>query len=126
MTKDLPIITTQSIFETLADLLDYPGANRESLLGPGVRAIAARADVLDLFDEFRDETTTLSFSELQELYTRTFDLNPVCGLDIGYHLFGENYKRGVFLANLRETEEPFELGQGHQLPDYLPVLLRLL
>ena len=41
-------------------------------------------------------------------------------------MFGEAYKRGVFLANLHETEEPFDLGQEHQLPDYLPVLLRLI
>ena len=66
------------------------------------------------------------FLTFRKLYTRTFDLSPVCALDIGYHLFGENYKRGVFLANLRETEAPFDLGQEHQLPDYLPVLLRLL
>ena len=55
-------------------------------------------------------------------HTRTFDLNPVCTLEVGYHLFCENYKRGEFLANLRATEAPFELGQEFQLPDYLPVL----
>jgi nitrate reductase delta subunit len=68
----------------------------------------------------------LELAELQELYTRTFDLNPACALEAGYHLFGENYKRGEFLAHLRETEAPFDLGQENQLPDYLPVLLRLL
>ena len=78
------------------------------------------------FMSFRRKARELPIEKLQELYTRTFDLNPVCTLDIGYHLFGENYKRGELLARLRETEAPYELGQAHQLPDYLPVLLRLL
>jgi nitrate reductase molybdenum cofactor assembly chaperone len=104
-------------YENLADLIDYPGADWNSKLA----AITADA----LLNEFRSRIATLSLSEAKELYTRTFDLNPLCALEIGYHLFGENYKRGEFLANLRETEAPFDLGQETQLPDYLPVLLRL-
>jgi nitrate reductase delta subunit len=99
-------------------LIEYPDTNWNSKVAAGT------AD--DVLSEFRSRIATLSLSEAQELYTRTFDLNPVCALEIGYHLFGENYKRGEFLANLRETEAPFDLGQENQLPDYLPVLLRLL
>lgn len=108
----------KTIYERLAGLLEYPNSNWKSR----VTACAGGDAVI----EFQSEVNSLSLSDLQELYTRTFDLNPVCALEIGYHLFGENYKRGVFLANLRRTEEPFDLGQEHQLPDYLPVLLRLL
>src|SRR5215813_3079056 len=103
-------------YNKLADLLEYPDSKWDS---------NAMADEPSL-TEFHSAVAGLTLSELQELYTRTFDLNPVCALEIGYHLFGENYKRGEFLANLRETEAPFELGQENQLPDYLPVLLRLL
>lgn len=117
----------KSIYEGLAGLLDYPGANWWSLIeSSGQLASEEMPGNFDLFLSFRKAVNRLSLSELQELYTRTFDLSPVCALDIGYHLFGENYKRGVFLANLAETEAPFDLGQEHQLPDYLPVLLRLL
>src|SRR5512144_3081922 len=105
-------------YHKLADLLQYPNSNWGS-------RIMYRADNEGL-TEFRSVVDALTLADLQELYTRTFDLNPVCALEIGYHLFGENYKRGQFLANLRETEAPFDLGQQHQLPDYLPVLLRLL
>ena len=107
-----------NIYDAFADLLEYPDTDWESKMATFAEN--------DLLDEFRFGFATLTLSELQELYTRTFDLNPVCALEIGYHLFGENYKRGQFLANLRETEAPFELGQENQLPDYLPVLLRLL
>jgi nitrate reductase delta subunit len=104
------------VYETLAALLEYPNESFPSQMGTG-RNVA---------NDFIARVGALTLSELQELYTRTFDLNPVCALEIGYHLFGENYKRGEFLANLRETEAPFDLGQEQQLPDYLPVLLRLL
>jgi nitrate reductase molybdenum cofactor assembly chaperone len=117
----------KSIYERLADLLEYPGANWCSLIvSCGEVAAEEIPESSDALSIFREAVTNLSLNELQEVYTRTFDLSPVCALDIGYHLFGENYKRGVFLANLRETEAPFDLGQEHQLPDYLPVLLRLL
>jgi nitrate reductase delta subunit len=117
----------KSIYENLADLLDYPVADWQSRCDECKELLTAeRESLVRQFSLFASETQRLSLSELQELYTRTFDLSPVCALDIGYHLFGENYKRGVFLANLRETEAPFDLGQEHQLPDYLPVLLRLL
>jgi nitrate reductase delta subunit len=106
-------------FDTLAELLEYPNHDWQ---WSSTLTSEAQFDL----KSFIDSVQALSISELQELYTRTFDLNPVCALEIGYHLFGENYKRGEFLANLRETEAPFDLGQQQQLPDYLPVLLRLL
>ncbi|HXI23208.1 MAG TPA: hypothetical protein VNG71_04970 [Pyrinomonadaceae bacterium] len=105
-------------YDKLADLLEYPNSDWDS-------RIMFCADNEGL-TKFRSRVDALTLTDLQELYTRTFDLNPVCALEIGYHLFGENYKRGEFLANLHRTEEPFDLGQEHQLPDYLPVLLRLL
>jgi nitrate reductase molybdenum cofactor assembly chaperone NarJ/NarW len=117
----------RTITEILADLLDYPDADWKwrceecrAVLNVASQSFASH------FALFSTATESRSLTDLQEVYTRTFDLSPVCALEVGYHLFGENYKRGVFLANLRETEAPFDLGQAQQLPDYLPVLLRLL
>lgn len=114
------------LHEQLASLLEYPGPDWDANVAACKKVVfGSSPDLLTSFTTFCDGAKDLPVSSLQELYTRTFDLNPVCTLDIGYHLFGENYKRGVFLANLRETEAAYELGQEHQLPDYLPVLLRL-
>jgi nitrate reductase delta subunit len=114
------------IYESLADLLEYPETGWEAQLEECRRLIAMEnADAAIDFLRFYRDIAPLTLSGLQELYTRTFDLNPVCALEIGYHLFGENYKRGELLANLRETESPYSIGQQNQLPDYLPVLLRL-
>ncbi|MEW6208772.1 MAG: hypothetical protein AB1631_10420 [Acidobacteriota bacterium] len=115
------------IYEYLADLLEYPETGWSARLEACRRLIAAEhADAALDFLRFYRNIAPLTLSGLQELYTQTFDLNPVCTLEIGYHLFGENYKRGELLANLRETESPYSIGQQNQLPDYLPVLLRLI
>ncbi|HEY7911257.1 MAG TPA: nitrate reductase molybdenum cofactor assembly chaperone [Blastocatellia bacterium] len=114
-------------YETLANLLEYPDDGWAARLDAYEQMMDEESVALaPLFLEFRKKIEGASVPALQEKYTQTFDLNPVCTLEVGYHLFGENYKRGLFLANLRETESPYELGQRYQLPDYLPVLLRLL
>jgi len=114
-------------YEMLASSLEYPNEQWHAGLDRCQQCLTAEApDVAAGFIEFRHKLLDLPIDRMQEIYTQTFDLNPVCTLDIGYHLFGENYKRGELLAKLRETEEPFELGQANQLPDQLPVLLRLL
>jgi nitrate reductase delta subunit len=115
------------LYEILANLLEYPDDDWGVRLELDRQRINQEsAGLATQFLEFCKKTEHFSVSTLQEKYTQTFDLNPVCTLEVGYHLFGENYKRGLFLANLRATEAPYELGQMNQLPDYLPVLLRLL
>ncbi len=115
------------LLDSLANVLEYPTEDwflrfrelKDLSLQKELRGGAHLADFCLKINRF-------SLKELQELYTRTFDLNPVCALEVGYHLFGEDYKRGEFLARLRESENPYQLGQERQLPDYMPVVLRLL
>ncbi len=61
--------------------------------------------------------------ELEELYTRTFDLNPVCTLEVGWHLYGEQYERGRFLVRARQMLHDVGQDEGGELPDFLPSLL---
>jgi nitrate reductase assembly molybdenum cofactor insertion protein NarJ len=41
-------------------------------------------------------------------------------------LFGEDYKRGEFLVNLKEEYRKADLSWGSELPDHLPYLLLLI
>ncbi len=111
---------------TFADLFEYPDETWEARLTDALASPIAKSDVAADLGAFCTWSCGLTLTELQELYTQTFDLNPACALEIGYHLFGEDYKRGAFLAKLRETQADLDLGQERQLPDHLPVLLRLL
>ncbi len=63
---------------------------------------------------------------MQELFTRSFDVQAVTTLDIGYVLFGDDYKRGEMLANLNREHLEAGIDCGTELADYLPNLLRLL
>ncbi len=62
---------------------------------------------------------------MQELYVQTFEFNPACTLEIGWHLFGENYERGEFLVRMREQLRRYGIAETSELPDHLTHLLVL-
>jgi len=84
------------------------------------------SDALDALDEFRAAVEPLRLERLQEIYAATFDVNPACCLYPGYHLFGESYKRGAFMAKLNGEYRERGFEPGNDLPDHLPTLLRFL
>ena len=63
---------------------------------------------------------------LQELFTRSFEVQAITTLDIGYVLFGEDYKRGELLANLNREHREAGNNCDVELADHLPNMLRLL
>lgn len=73
--------------------------------------------------EFFAETKRVDSTGLEELYTNTFDLNPVATLEVGWHLWGEQYERGRFLADLRGLQENLGIDDSSELPDHLTLLL---
>jgi len=115
------------LYETLASALEEPGEDWNACLDHCRQWLTIQEpEVAIQLISFSRKVRTLSIEELKELYSQTFVLNPLCSLDIGYHLFGDNDNRVGLLAKLRETETAHELGQANQPPDHLPVLLRLL
>ena len=75
---------------------------------------------------FRQSVEGMSLNQLEETYTNTFDLQAVCHPYAGYHLFGESYKRGAFLAKLNEEYRARGYTVEKELPDHLPVILHFL
>lgn len=73
---------------------------------------------------FSTQTQQIPLSHLQELYTQHIDFNPSCSLYVGYHLFGDSYKRSKFLVKLRTLYQQANfVEKGNELPDALPVIL---
>lgn len=64
--------------------------------------------------------------ELEEAYTAAFELNPAAALEIGWHLFGEDYDRGLILVRLREELRRHGLAESIELPDHLTHVLPLI
>ncbi|MCC7007951.1 MAG: nitrate reductase molybdenum cofactor assembly chaperone [Acidobacteria bacterium] len=107
-------------------LLHYPGDDYLD----DVRAFAelARQLGVETMSELKAFVAALdgrSVGELQELFTQTFDLTPSCALEVGWHLFGEEYERGAFLVDMRDELRTHAIPEGTELPDHLGSLLAL-
>jgi nitrate reductase molybdenum cofactor assembly chaperone NarJ/NarW len=111
-----------------AELLEYP---RSSLVQTAreCRGLIApeSAEAAALLDEFAAFAERTPHDTLEEIFTATFDLNASCHPYVGYHMFGEAYKRSALLLELKERfrEHGFDPG-GVELPDHLAVLLRFM
>ncbi len=80
--------------------------------------VAARA-LVSAMRSFSDALNDLSDGEREELYTRTFDINPVSSLEVGWHLYGESYERGAFLVQMRDLLRRCGIEESSELPDHL-------
>ena len=69
--------------------------------------------------EFCAAIAPLTVEELEELFTRTFDINPVCSLELGWHLYGETYERGAFMVLMRDVLRRCAVEESSELPDHL-------
>lgn len=115
-------------YSLLATALCYPGPETRK----GIRELAIEIEKMD--EKYRDlifpfisyfETETQE--NLEEAYTNTFDVQAVCPLEIGYTLFGEDYKRGEFLVRISDLHREHNTDLiSSELGDYLPNILRLL
>ncbi len=108
-------------YELFAQLLTYPCAEYGEL----VRKLAGRSQD-DHLSIFAEEMSTLSREDFEELYTRTFDINPVSSLEVGWHLYGETYERGSFLVKMRQSLKALGIQESTELPDHLSHVLCVL
>ena len=70
--------------------------------------------------------SSLSTEQLQEQFISAFDWNPATALEIGWHLFGEDYARGGFMARVRADLRSHGVVESTELPDHLTHILALL
>lgn len=88
-------------------LAEYPEAGRK--LEPFVNYIRSHNDF-----------------EIEEIFGKTFHIQAICYLDIGYVLFAEDYKRGEFLVQMKKEQEKLKNDCGDELADNLPNVLTLM
>lgn len=109
----------------VADRLEYPGPARVDRGGPAAAAAGATPALSAALGALDGYLAAAPAGDAEERYTALFDLNPICTLHAGYHLFGEDYKRGELLAGLAAELKKADVPNGTELPDFLPALLRL-
>lgn len=121
-------------YEALAALFDYPESDLParvrnaidaiaSLSEPAARALEAFAAALPGNGE---AFGPVELDEIQELFTRSFDVQAITTLGVGYVMFGDDYKRGELLVNLGRELRGVGVDGGTELPDHLPNVLRLM
>jgi len=114
-------------FDALAGVLRYPDAGYLERVASAAAALEGLSgEAAARVDAFAGEVAGLSMEGLQELYTGTFDLDPACTLDLGWHLYGEAYERGRFLVTLRGLLREHGIVESGELPDHLSHVLPLL
>lgn len=114
-----------AIYSLFADILDYPAR-------PIARQVDECAAELTMdfpeahahIADFQNAVAGKDLGPLQETYTNAFDLRPDCTPNLGYHLFGDDGRRGLFLAELKGRMEDRGIALGFELPDHISLLLR--
>lgn len=117
-------MSTNYHYFILADLFRYPDGNFPNKLAYGLQLIEEKyPDAAESLNVFIRYTQGRSLREWEELYTKTFDVQAICYLDLGYVMFGEDYKRGVFLHRMKLEQEKAGNNCGYELPDNLSNML---
>lgn len=127
MTVSVIATDRRAVLEELAALSEYPTEGWLDRLGKtAARLVESAPGAASALLVTRGELASSTDGELEELYTRTFDMAPDHTLDLGWHVHGETYKRGNLLVELRRLETAHGVDAGGELPDHLGVFLRLL
>ncbi len=119
---------TRRAVAALGALLSYPRRERFSadLARAGGRLVeAGESEAAEALQAFAAAAGRRSFEELEELYTRTFDLSPRCAPFLSVHLFGqESFRRARLMTGLEAAYRRVGFDRGTELPDHLAVVLQ--
>jgi len=120
----------------LGQMLDYPGTVASSsadfsqnihrlVLSVSAAYPPGTCGAAKHLAKFDEACKKRPIGEMEELYTRTFDLAALCSLYVTGYIFGdENFDRGTVMAKLSDRFRELGFSTEGELPDHLAVLLR--
>ncbi len=115
------------VLDGLAALLRYPDEECVRTFDDALAVIEVEdLELAESLAPLARSIGELSLMELEEQYTRTFDINPLCTLEIGWQLYGEDYNRGAFLVRMRSLMRHVGVEESAELPDHLAHVLPVL
>ncbi len=121
------IVQSQELYDLLCGLVAYPDEDYLNKVRHCIDLLQEEhPGSVEGFRSFASEVEKMNVTELEEFYTRTFDINPVSALEIGWHIYGEQFERGAFLVNMRELSRILGVEESSELPDHLTHILTLL
>lgn len=113
------------LLTTLALAYKYPAPGSTKALWERVNVLPKTHSKLTL-ERFLRAFSELKISEREELYTRTLDLTPLTAPNVGYAVYGEDYRRGRFMSELNAEYARLEVDSSSEIPDHLIPVLRYL
>jgi len=113
-------------YTILADMFRYPEENFLQVLDQCMITLRVNyPDAAQALEPFINYVQDKTIIEWEELYTKTFDVQPICYLDLGYVMFGEDYKRGAFLVQMQGEQRKANNDCGADLADNICNVLTL-
>lgn len=113
------------LINDLSNILFYPGTDYKNHVQSCYEELKKFEKLRSVFEVFNNYASLAAQSELEENFTYTFDMNPSYCLDIGWHLFGEDYKRGEFLVTMRGLMRRLNVTDTNELPDHIHHVLQV-
>ena len=114
-------------YKILSELFKYPSAQLTGKVSRCLEILRDRyPDTLNTFEKFANWVMSTPLYEMEEVFTKTFHIQAICYLDLGFVLFGEDYKRGEFLVNMKREQQNANNECGEELPDNLVNVLTLM
>ena len=108
----------------LSALLQYPRSNYFDCLKAAEECLKDSGKALEYLGNFKKETAKYTPDQLDEIYTRSFDLAPLCIPYISSYIYGnENFERGALMSNLADRYSEADYNTNGELPDHLAVIL---
>ncbi|MBW2190341.1 MAG: hypothetical protein JRG93_12265 [Deltaproteobacteria bacterium] len=125
---------TLTHYQQLATVFDYPDADLPAQLRELCESLQSgypqAASRLEFFAKALpcsgERLSGIELDEVQEIFTRSFDVQAITTLSVGYIVFGDDYKRAELLVNLNREHRDVDLDCGTELSDHLPNVLRLI
>jgi nitrate reductase delta subunit len=112
-------------YTALAEAMRYPWPGQLKTLQQHLEPIP-NGSPRQALAAFVNYVQSVPLAEREELYTRTWDLDPVAAPYLGFQIWGENYKRGNFMAQLNQVLKDNGVDLAGELPDHLVPVLRYL
>ena len=115
------------VHDALAGLLSYPGPGLAGRARAAAAVVGAECPSAGAcLEDFAARIADLDAGALEELYAATFDNSQERALEVGWHVFGENYTRGAFLVRMRGLLRECGVTESGELPDHLHHVLAAL
>ncbi len=114
-------------YKHIAELFRYPMSGyKQRVEECHSYLMTAYPEAAEKLEPFVKYIKSHSDFEIEEIFGKTFHIQAICYLDIGYVLFAEDYKRGEFLVQMKKEQEKLNNDCGEELADNLPNVLTMM